>query len=479
MTEPTLRVLSLGAGVQSTTLLMLAAEGKLPKLDAAVFADTGWEPAAVYEHLDRLESEVAGPAGIPIYRVSNGNIRDDVLNPNKMRSIPAYTASQPYEVTVVDRWAICPDETCEWGKLRKLRKNPWDEDETPSLFKAVAYDLDGPEMVALFNAIDLVKDIPDLVDVVDLVELATSGPNRSGLDIISGDEVEEIADAAEEFAIALSTAGLSSIPDPHDLCASQGRIPVASHAEVRRDFGMQKRKCTQQYKLRPVLEQVRLLLGATVGKERFCRHCNGEGKRIAPWRSKRGENVVAECSVCDGLGTISRVSSAPKGLWVDQWIGFSTDEITRVSNRGDTAYSRSRYPLLELDMSRTQCDAYLKSRGWTSVAKSACIGCPFHGNAEWRRMRAEDPASWADAVAFDSEYRTGLGMTQERFLHISCKPLDQAPIETIQRREHKTGSVFDAVYDAELELAENGDPDGCSPWACRSGQSVDDLPAAS
>ncbi len=81
-TEPALRLLSLGAGVQSTTLLLLAAEGRLPKLDGAIFADTGWEPATVYTHLDRLEREVAQPAGIPIYRVSAGNIRNDALDPS-------------------------------------------------------------------------------------------------------------------------------------------------------------------------------------------------------------------------------------------------------------------------------------------------------------------------------------------------------------------------------------------------------------
>jgi len=45
-----IRVLSLGAGVQSTTLALMAAEGILAKPDAAV-ADTGWEPGRVYEHL--------------------------------------------------------------------------------------------------------------------------------------------------------------------------------------------------------------------------------------------------------------------------------------------------------------------------------------------------------------------------------------------------------------------------------------------
>ncbi len=81
--QPVLKVLSLGAGVQSSVLLLLAAEGHLPGLDVAIFADTGWEPRAVYEHLDRLEREIAEPAGIPILRVSSGNIRDDALDPAK------------------------------------------------------------------------------------------------------------------------------------------------------------------------------------------------------------------------------------------------------------------------------------------------------------------------------------------------------------------------------------------------------------
>ena len=91
MTEPRLRILSLGAGVQSTTLLLLAAEGRVGPLDAAIFADTGWEPRAVYDHLDRIEREVAQPAGIPIHRVSVGNIRDDALNPgHHFASMPLY-----------------------------------------------------------------------------------------------------------------------------------------------------------------------------------------------------------------------------------------------------------------------------------------------------------------------------------------------------------------------------------------------------
>lgn len=57
-----LRVLSLGAGVQSSTMALMAARGDIgPMPDAAIFADTGWEPAAVYKWLDWLETQLPFP----------------------------------------------------------------------------------------------------------------------------------------------------------------------------------------------------------------------------------------------------------------------------------------------------------------------------------------------------------------------------------------------------------------------------------
>src|SRR4029079_5390881 len=51
------------AVIQSSTCRLLAVEGKIPSFDAAVFADTGWEPAAVYTHLDRLVPLPPPPPG--------------------------------------------------------------------------------------------------------------------------------------------------------------------------------------------------------------------------------------------------------------------------------------------------------------------------------------------------------------------------------------------------------------------------------
>jgi hypothetical protein len=72
-----IRVLSLGAGVQSTTLALMAAAGEIgPMPDCAIFADTGWEPKAVYEHLELLEKALP----FPVYRVSGGDLRSDIIN---------------------------------------------------------------------------------------------------------------------------------------------------------------------------------------------------------------------------------------------------------------------------------------------------------------------------------------------------------------------------------------------------------------
>jgi hypothetical protein len=86
-----LRVLSLGAGVQSSTLALMIVKGEVPMVDAAIFADTFGEPKAVYEWLDWLEKQL----NFPLYRVSKGNLREDMINAvtgkYKFLSVPLYT----------------------------------------------------------------------------------------------------------------------------------------------------------------------------------------------------------------------------------------------------------------------------------------------------------------------------------------------------------------------------------------------------
>lgn len=67
--------LSLGAGVQSSTLALMCAHGEIEMPDAAIFADTQWEPKAVYDWLDWLEPKLP----FPVYRVTGGSLRQAVM----------------------------------------------------------------------------------------------------------------------------------------------------------------------------------------------------------------------------------------------------------------------------------------------------------------------------------------------------------------------------------------------------------------
>jgi len=74
--EKNIRVLNLGAGVQSSAIFMMIADGELPPVDMAIFADTGDEPRSVYDHVEFLKKIDNGP---PITTVSAGNLGDNLI----------------------------------------------------------------------------------------------------------------------------------------------------------------------------------------------------------------------------------------------------------------------------------------------------------------------------------------------------------------------------------------------------------------
>jgi hypothetical protein len=257
-----LKVLNLGAGVQSTTVLLMSCEGVLPPLDCGIFADTGWEPKAVYRHLDWLESI----AGVPIHRVSAGNIRDNGVN-------------------------------------------------------------------------------------------STLGGRAKG--------------RGERFA----TMPLFIIN------------PDGTH-------GMIRRQCTQEFKIEPI--------------EKFIKR--------------------------DLLGLKPR-QRAPKAPVVQQWFGISRDEFTR-TRKPAAAWKTHYYPLVGVEfvgdkmvmregpsLSRAGCLEWLAERRYPTPPRSACIGCPFHSEAEWRDMKENRAAEFEDACDFDERIRPSVGRRGTGYLHRSCKPL--------------------------------------------------------
>ena len=116
--EPELTIISLGGGVQSSVMALMAAEGLIkPMPDFAVFADTGWEPQGVYQHLNWLEKQIP----FPIQRVSSGNIRSDILagtnsTGQQFTSIPAFVSSASGKTSIIKRqctreYKLSPIET--------------------------------------------------------------------------------------------------------------------------------------------------------------------------------------------------------------------------------------------------------------------------------------------------------------------------------------------------------------------------------
>lgn len=249
--EPELTVLSLGGGVQSSVLALMAAEGAVrPMPDFAVFADTGWEPQPVYDHLKWLEAQLP----FPVRRVSAGDIRADLLagvnsTGQSFSSIPVYVRSLDGESTTIAR-----------------------------------------------------------------------------------------------------------------------------------------RQCTREYKLSPIEHELRDLLG---------------------------------------LGYRERV---PDGLFVELWIGISNDEVMRMK-ASRQRWIAHRWPLVESELSRTDCRAWFAERHPDRVLpRSACIGCPYHTDAEWIEMRDHDPQSWHDAVEVDHALRVTERAERfggEMYLHKSRIPLNE------------------------------------------------------
>lgn len=125
-----------------------------------------------------------------------------------------------------------------------------------------------------------------------------------------------------------------------------------------------------------------------------------------------------------------------------QWIGISLDESRRMKPSREKTIT-NRWPLIEKKFSRWDCLRWMKACGFPEPPKSACVFCPFHSDAHWRKMKEESPEEFARAVLFEKQaeetQRKG-GARNKGFLHDSLKPLETVDFSTdIERGQ----SAFD------------------------------------
>lgn len=86
MIEP-IHIISLGAGVQSSTMALMAAKGEItPMPKCAIFADTEAEPKGVYDWLNWLETQLP----FPVLRVTSGSLTEISTTPRVSKNGGVY-----------------------------------------------------------------------------------------------------------------------------------------------------------------------------------------------------------------------------------------------------------------------------------------------------------------------------------------------------------------------------------------------------
>lgn len=111
---------------------------------------------------------------------------------------------------------------------------------------------------------------------------------------------------------------------------------------------------------------------------------------------------------------------------VRMWIGISTDEAHRMKPSQKKNITNV-FPLIDRGISRAQVIRWFEERGYPKPPRSACVFCPYHSDAEWARIKREEPESFKRAVEFEQQYQDAVAqvpqLTGVPFLHDRLKPL--------------------------------------------------------
>jgi len=137
---------------------------------------------------------------------------------------------------------------------------------------------------------------------------------------------------------------------------------------------------------------------------------------------------------------IGGIKRGQKTVGVIQWIGISLDEVVRMKP-GRHPWSEHRWPLIEKRITRHDCKRWMESHGYPEPPRSACLYCPYHSDHEWRRLRDDEPESFAEAVRVDKEIRRlkqKAGFKNLPFVHRLCVPLDEVDFRTDEDHGQQT-----------------------------------------
>ena len=169
---------------------------------------------------------------------------------------------------------------------------------------------------------------------------------------------------------------------------------------------------------------------------------NSDGQSFVtiPAFSESGGMVRRQCTREYKIETVKKKIRELYGLKYRQrmkptelWLGISTDEIQRakVSQMYNIEY---KYPLIDGQIRRSDCKAFLEDRSFHNVPKSSCVFCPYQQNRQFKEIKENFPEQWKKIIAVDNAIRdkSKRGESDKLFLHRSLKPIDEVYLQEDQ-----------------------------------------------
>ena len=222
---------------------------------------------------------------------------------------------------------------------------------------------------------------------------------------------------------------------------AQGKLPKPDYV-IAADTG-RKMPTTWEYAdqyMRPLLASVGLELHVAGHELATVDVYGGNGDLLIPAYTPTGK-LPTFCSSKWKARVVHRYARQVLGTDADltMWIGFSLDEVKRVKGE-----EKRRYPLIDLMLTKADCEAVILSAGLPLPRKSRCWMCPHQHNAEWREVRG-NAELWRQAVELDQELREN----DERggvYLHPQRVPLELADIDADDRKEPNRQCAFGLCF---------------------------------
>ena len=160
-------------------------------------------------------------------------------------------------------------------------------------------------------------------------------------------------------------------------------------------IGIGPRQCTRNYKITPINRRIRHLIGLR-DRQRF-----------------------------------------PRSIWVEVWVGISTDEAMRMKPSREK-WIKNIWPLIDKNMSRQACLDWYDGKNYRTPAKSSCIGCPYHDNTLWNEIKKESPEEFEEACKIDDMMRHSANNKNiERYLHRRAEPLRSIDFDKLLQKKKK------------------------------------------